>query len=405
MNQIQSYIAKAAMLDWLSHPEELGKAPYKIEYVGEFDLHDLRYYTFKFKKGFWSKWCFGIAGGYEEGELINCGHTFSQMKAFKAATIEKDAIDLAEYACKLAGEQAKRLEKNSKKVEKTKDPNTASEKVWLRTELMKASQVLAYLQQEGNENSTDAQLEEAKELLEQCISGSMESDLPDEGLAELYYTVAHRMMKNFNHPGVNLSEATQYLEEAIKLKDLEKYTYELYNVLASDRKREDGKIAAIAAMDAFIERTKGTPKVLAKAGNLILMYTDDLEKGVDYFRRAIDMDPDRVDTYWTYFTDLEEIVEVYPQYLEDAILCLTRIIDICSRPECQEEMNILGRYIDLANMYDKAGRYEEALDCVNHYLKMRTSGIDQKMIKFKKELKKKIKKTRRKRIGGWTKIK
>ena len=630
MNQAQMNAAKAAMVQWLADPVEWGRAPSKIQCVGEFDLHDLHYYTFKFKKGFLSKWCFGIAGGYEGDELRNCGHTFSQMKAFNAATIEKDAIALAEYACEFAKEQAKKAEENKKNPgnftnfvllrepvwdkeallkslkddwgiedetteEEKKDrgelPNAfaigykgaviavalipspipngeaeyyaqanyrwpdavktvkqhkanllvsvfanqlpvqeaalllvktvttcakmqgvlgiyangsvyqpefyidcadmmknelfpvmnmvwfgvygsekglsvytygmselgydemeilntnaapdeviealldicnyvitkevvlrdgetfgftpeqkftitrskgvsvpgetlklgyVSEKANQKPELNKASQVLAYLQSKGNEKSTDAELEEAKELLEKCVSGKIEMDLQEEMLAELYYTVAHMMMKSFNNPGVDLSVAAQYLGEAIKLRDLEKYTLELYNVLASDRKRKDGELAAIAAMEAFIERTGGTPKVLATAGNLILMYTDDLEKGTDYFHRAIDMEPDRVNTYWTYFTDLEEIVEVYPEYLDDAILCLTRIIEICSRPGCTEDMNIPNRYIDLANIYCQAEKYEEALDCVNHYLKMRPD--DQKKKQFKKELMQKIKK-------------
>ena len=68
MNQKQMNAAKSEMIGWLSHPAELGKAPSKIECVGEFNLHDLHYYTFKFKKGFFSKWMYGIAGGYEGNE-------------------------------------------------------------------------------------------------------------------------------------------------------------------------------------------------------------------------------------------------------------------------------------------------------------------------------------------------
>ncbi len=621
MNQEQRNAAKKAMVVWLSDPVEWGKAPYKIECVGELDRYDMHYYIFKFKKSFFGKWVFGIAGGYKGDELSNSGHTFSEMQVYRAATIEQDAIALVDYAYDFAKEQAIQAEERKRNPgnlvhdvllkeavwdkeallqqlkedwgiedETTEEeqkapkdlpnafaigykgaviavafipspiPNHEAEyyaqvnyrwpdavktvkqhkanlmvtvfrnqlpiqeaaillvktvttcckldgalgvygngsvyqpdfyrncakmmnddmfpvmnMVWFgmygkekdlsgytygmsalgfdemeilnsdttpddmietllhicnyviqnnvilkdgetfgftpeqkfaitrskgvsvsgetlkleykieKPELNKFSQVLAYLQQVPTVTS----LEESKELLKKCVDGSIEMDMQEEMLSELYYAVAHLMMKNFNNPEVNLSEAAEYLEKAIAIQDLEKYTLELYNVLASDRKREDGELDAIAAMEAFIKRTGGTPKVFATAGNLVLMYTDDLEKGVDYFHRAIEMEPDRVDTYWTYFTDLEEIVEEYPEYLEDAILCLTRIIELCSRPDCTKEMNIPNRYWDLAQMYYKAEKYQEALECVNHFLEAKPDG--ERQLKFRNELMGKIK--------------
>jgi len=41
--------AKKNMVIWLSDPHELGREPRKIEYAGNFELHDMRYYFFKFK--------------------------------------------------------------------------------------------------------------------------------------------------------------------------------------------------------------------------------------------------------------------------------------------------------------------------------------------------------------------
>ena len=41
--------AMQCMIEWLSHENELGKKPYQIQIAGEFDLHDLHYYIFKFK--------------------------------------------------------------------------------------------------------------------------------------------------------------------------------------------------------------------------------------------------------------------------------------------------------------------------------------------------------------------
>ena len=44
----QKDYALSCMKEWLSHENELGKEPYQIEMAGEFDLHDLHYYIFKF---------------------------------------------------------------------------------------------------------------------------------------------------------------------------------------------------------------------------------------------------------------------------------------------------------------------------------------------------------------------
>ena len=46
----QEKIATAVMEEWLSHPGELGKKPAKLEIAGVFELHELRYYIFRFKK-------------------------------------------------------------------------------------------------------------------------------------------------------------------------------------------------------------------------------------------------------------------------------------------------------------------------------------------------------------------
>lgn len=118
MNQEQLNAAKTAMVDWLSHPSELGKAPAKIECVGEFDLYDMHYYIFKYKKGLLGKWLLGVSGGYEGEELESCGHTFSQMLEYNEADARKDAIGLVEYVRNYMIEQANRIE------EKKKNPGT-----------------------------------------------------------------------------------------------------------------------------------------------------------------------------------------------------------------------------------------------------------------------------------------
>ena len=107
MNLAQMEAAKKNMVIWLSDPHELGREPRKIEYAGNFELHDMRYYFFKFKTGLLGPWLIGVSGGYENDTTLEpCGHTFSNMKKYHASTAESDCI-------KMIGaywmEQAKRL--------------------------------------------------------------------------------------------------------------------------------------------------------------------------------------------------------------------------------------------------------------------------------------------------------
>lgn len=81
----QQQAAVNAMTEWLAHPQELGKAPAKIEIAGEFDLHDCHYYILKYKKSLLGKWLVGVCG-FEDAETLEpCGHTFSQMEPYNPA--------------------------------------------------------------------------------------------------------------------------------------------------------------------------------------------------------------------------------------------------------------------------------------------------------------------------------
>ena len=96
MNHKQSQAAQQAMSEWLSHPDELGEAPSKIELVGEFDLHGLHYYIFKYKKSRLESWLLGVCGGYEDDSLEHCGHVFSEMENYNEATAKEDAVQMVE---------------------------------------------------------------------------------------------------------------------------------------------------------------------------------------------------------------------------------------------------------------------------------------------------------------------
>lgn len=93
----QLQAATQAMVDWLAHPEELGKQPTKIECAGQFDLHDLHYYIFRYKKSLLGKWLLGVCGGYEGDALEHCGHIFSDMEEYCAATAREKAVAMVEH--------------------------------------------------------------------------------------------------------------------------------------------------------------------------------------------------------------------------------------------------------------------------------------------------------------------
>lgn len=109
MNQ-QQKAAMDSMTEWLSHPGELGKAPAKIELAGEFDLHDMHYYMFKYKKGLLGKWLLGVCGGYEPGETEHCGHVYSEMEPYDPATAEEKAVAMVELVRQYWMDRAKEAE-------------------------------------------------------------------------------------------------------------------------------------------------------------------------------------------------------------------------------------------------------------------------------------------------------
>lgn len=110
MNKEQLNAATEAMIEWLAHPAELGKAPAKIECVGEFDLYELHYYIFKYKKSMLGKWLLGICGGYEDDELAHCGHVFSEMEEYNESTAVKQATALVEKMRQYYMDRAKKIE-------------------------------------------------------------------------------------------------------------------------------------------------------------------------------------------------------------------------------------------------------------------------------------------------------
>lgn len=216
-------------------------------------------------------------------------------------------------------------------------------------------------------------IEEAEVLIQEYTTAEAAQAIGDEALAELYFLAAELIfyydlaIKAATHAKTlaNEEKALKYYNKAIELDDKEEYSYELWNFLSTAGHRSDG----IAALESFIERTGGTAKVLSRAAEYILMYADSedtetIQKSLDYFYRAIEMEPDRYETYWAFWTDLEEAVDVCPQLFKESILCLEKVIEL-STPETSENHDSLGmRYFDLTVVYHKMKEYGKALDAV-----------------------------------------
>lgn len=158
---------------------------------------------------------------------------------------------------------------------------------------------------------------------------------------------------------------------------------EKYYEFAEQNRYEEG----IAFLEDYIQNAGDSvsAEVFAVVGNDVLMYTDELEKGIGYFHKAMELEPENPDIYWSYFTDLEEITNEHPETIDDAIHCLTKIIEILSKIETEEDLENLAeydyideefdkegdiacRYGDLAEMYKKKRDYEKAEEFIEKAL-------------------------------------
>lgn len=115
MKSKQLEVAKSAMIGWLEHPQELGKSPAEIECTGTFELYDLTYYIFKYKKSVDSEWLLGVNGGYEGDSLSDCGHTFSEMEPYDEHTAVEKATEMVENIRSYWMEQARLAEERESK--------------------------------------------------------------------------------------------------------------------------------------------------------------------------------------------------------------------------------------------------------------------------------------------------
>lgn len=108
IDEEQKKAAYDEMTNWLKCELKFDKDPSKIVLASEFELHNLHYYVFKYKKNAFSKWMLGVCGGYEQDELTNCGHVYAGSKEYKEKTATSDAIELVEGIRQFYVDSAKR---------------------------------------------------------------------------------------------------------------------------------------------------------------------------------------------------------------------------------------------------------------------------------------------------------
>ncbi|MCZ8521382.1 MULTISPECIES: DUF4261 domain-containing protein [Paenibacillus] len=93
----QQQAAMQSLIDWLADERELGHKPSRIKAAGEFDLHGMHYYIFRYKKTMFGKWLLGVCGGYEHpSDTDHCGHVFSEMTLYDPATAVQEAAAMVE---------------------------------------------------------------------------------------------------------------------------------------------------------------------------------------------------------------------------------------------------------------------------------------------------------------------
>lgn len=148
---------------------------------------------------------------------------------------------------------------------------------------------------------------------------------------------------------------------------LKKYDFDTY-------KTSEGKNTAIAQAEDILKRyptpegdiRKELAKLLSRLGCRTVVFGKDL-KGIVFYRKSLELDPENYDLYWEYYTTLEELVDDddyrTPDLVQDAITCLTFCIDYCNTPERMREHHVQFRYVDLGRVYMATGDYQKAKEC------------------------------------------
>lgn len=166
---------------------------------------------------------------------------------------------------------------------------------------------------------------------------------------------------------------------------LKEYSFDAY-------KTPESKNAAIAQAEEILQRypapegdiRKELAKLLSRLGCRTVVFGKDL-KGIDFYRKSLELDPENYDLYWEYYTTLEELVDsdAYrtPDLVQDTITCLTFCIDYCNTPERMREHYVHFRYVDLGRVYMATGDYQKAKECFEKSMEIYPNDSAEKRLK------------------------
>lgn len=149
----QKDAAVNAMLSWLMDDEVLKQIPQDLECTNEFDLHQLHYYIFRFRKQKHDPWLLGVCGGYEADHNQHCGHVFSRYKEYHQETELQDAMDIIEmirdYWMKRADEEIQR-NNNHQDVKANEESGNFNGFVLMDTHHFDVSRVVKQMKEDWN---------------------------------------------------------------------------------------------------------------------------------------------------------------------------------------------------------------------------------------------------------------
>ena len=133
------------------------------------------------------------------------------------------------------------------------------------------------------------------------------------------------------------------------------------------------------------EVRKALGKFCSHLGCWVTVFGQDLEHGIAYYHKSIELDPESYDIRFEYYTTLEEIVDDddyrTPEFVQDAVDCLKFCINYCNTPELREEHYIHYRYVDLGRVYLADKQYVKAHNCAKASLKILNNDNAQNLLK------------------------
>lgn len=185
MNEAQMQAARDAMIEWLEHPHELGAAPAEIECAGTFELHDMTYYLFRYRRKAGDDWLLGVCGGYEGDELEHCGHVYSEMEKYEESSAVEKATAMVEMIRTYWMEQAKLAEERKEKAGVFLGFVLLSEDEWDKEQLirdLKEEWDIDAVEDDGDEIQDDALAFQVGDMI--AVASVMHAPVPD-GEAEV----------------------------------------------------------------------------------------------------------------------------------------------------------------------------------------------------------------------------